>query len=166
MSLGLFRGQLALVRAGDDVEREMIWSLQYYIMAGTDGKTYYAKVRAVDWAGNVGQWSEPTDGITVDRTGPSGPDASDEGEWCTGLTTTFTWTASTDAVSGFSHYLVYVGTAPKEGDIVHDMVILGQSFTLTNLTEGTTYYCSVKEVDMVGNLGILGVNRVDNTQHR
>lgn len=130
---------------------------RYRLLAGAvDGTTYYARVRAMDMAGNLGPWSDSTDGITVDMTPPTAPAAADEGEWCTGTSTRFTWGASTDGVSGLAHYLVQVGTTPGEGDVVTDLLILGRNYTLTNMEEGVTYYCTVRGVDVAGNLGEWG----------
>ncbi|MDH5543241.1 MAG: Ig-like domain-containing protein [Nitrospinota bacterium] len=40
-------------------------------ITGADGETLFAKVRAVDTAGNIGAWSGNSDGIDIDTTPPS-----------------------------------------------------------------------------------------------
>ena len=69
-------------------------------VAVADGSTVYARVKAIDAAGNEG-WSGWSDGVQVDATAPTAPTgvASTLGAWVRD-SATFTWTRGTDAGSG------------------------------------------------------------------
>jgi hypothetical protein len=121
-----------------------------------DGKSYYCHVRAQDAAGNLGAWSEWTDGIWVDVTAPTTPSVSDPGVYSTKASIAFTWTASTDATSGVAGYRVYVGTTPSTDDVVSGTMVSGTTYTLPNGQDGVTYYCRVRAVDQAGNVGLFG----------
>ncbi|MGQ9583277.1 MAG: M6 family metalloprotease domain-containing protein [Thermoplasmatota archaeon] len=56
-----------------DVLRELrVQGLNHTLEGALDGTTYFVRVRAVDLAGNVGEWGPESDGVTVDLTPPSG----------------------------------------------------------------------------------------------
>ncbi|MCX8037089.1 MAG: Ig-like domain-containing protein [Candidatus Sumerlaeia bacterium] len=50
-------------------------------VTGTNGQTLYARVRALDRAGNIGTWSPNSDGITIDQTRPRLSSASSPNNW-------------------------------------------------------------------------------------
>ncbi len=111
-----------------------------------NGTSYYVSVRAFDGSGysDVGT----ADGIRVDTQAPTvpGSTAATAGNG----TAQVTWTASTDALSGFNHYVVYRGTS-QGGPYtsVANRTLL--SFDDSGLANGTTYWYRVTGVDNVGN---------------
>jgi hypothetical protein len=116
-----------------------------------DGQTIYARVRAIDAAGNA-TWSAWSDGITVDATPPSAPGTpTDAGAWSTSTTVAFSWTGSTDAGSGLASYWLTVTTgAGGTGTVLYD----GTNGLLTtrNVTvaDGQAAYARVKAIDAAG----------------
>ena len=127
---------------------------EWYNLTGvTEGVTYYAQLRAVDTAGNVGQWSTPTDGITVDLTAPGTVSVEDEGQWSDASWTTWSWTDAAEAVSGVERYLVDVGTSVGNANVIAGVGVSTTEYSLSGLSDGKTYYCRVRARDSAGNLG-------------
>ncbi|MEW5759827.1 MAG: hypothetical protein AB1779_03565, partial [Candidatus Thermoplasmatota archaeon] len=70
---------------GNDIVNEL-WVgniLSYTYSSGIDGKTYYAKIKAKDFAGNIGSYSDSSSGTTVDTTKPSKVVVLDDGLYTT-----------------------------------------------------------------------------------
>jgi predicted phage tail protein len=113
-----------------------------------NGTTYYFKVAAVNTVG-VGPASSAasaTPAAAVTKPGPP-----------TGLTATLghsrvilSWTApGSDGGAGISGYLIYQGTSPggEAGTPVNGSPVSATSYTVTGLTNGTTYYFKVAAVN-------------------
>ncbi len=125
------------------------------------GTTYYVSVRAVDNAGNTGT-STTSDGITVDTAAPAAPATVNDGTGADTDTSTSTttlsanWSTVTDPISGLAKYQYAIGTTVG-GTQTLGYTDNGTSTTVTNsslsLTNGTTYYVSVRAVDNAGNTG-------------
>lgn len=123
----------------------------------TEGTYYYASVRAVDLAGNISPVATG-DGFRADATAPNPPATFDDGVTSpsTTQTPTFSWTASTDSVSGLDHYEIALGTSSGATDLMTwTDVGTGTTKVTTglSLTEGHTYYASIRAVDQAGNVG-------------
>jgi hypothetical protein len=116
--------------------------------------TYYARVKAVDRAGNVGDYSTTSDGITLDVTEPSAVAVADDGGY-TNMDDLIhvSWTSSIDNLSGIKTYEYALGTAPGETDIrswtdaglITDLAITG-----IDLKEGNTYFVSIRAINGAG----------------
>jgi hypothetical protein len=122
----------------------------------TEGTIYYASVRAVDRAGNKSTVASG-DGFRADATAPTMPATLDDGI-TSALTTqspTLTWAASTDAVSGLARYEVAIGTSSGASDVLSWTgvgLVTSKVVTGLALTEGQTYFASVRAVDQAGNV--------------
>ena len=127
----------------------------------SSGTTYYVSVRAVDNAGNTGAVTT-SNGITVDTVAPTATGAVNDGTgsdatWTNSTTTlSANWTAATDALSGIQKYQYAIGTT-SGGTQTLGYTDNSTSTTVTNsglsLSNGTTYYVSVRAVDNANNTG-------------
>ncbi len=88
--------------------------------------------------------------IGRDATPPTEPGQADALATVTVPRVTFSWAASTDVGSGFSHYLVYVSTDVDGADVVVALRSDQPSVTMEGLAQGVTYYARVLAVDRVG----------------
>jgi C1A family cysteine protease len=123
-----------------------------------NGATYYFSVKAVNGSGLA---SDPanSNGQTVDVTTPAPPGAVNDG---TGPDDAFAgsltqlsanWTASSDPESGIASYLYAIGTTAGGTDLVpwtDNGAGTGVTRTGLGLTNGATYYFSVKAVNGSG----------------
>lgn len=64
--------QIGTTPGGSDVFAGAVGMVLTTGITVTSGGTYYCRVQAVDAAGNVGPWSESSDGVMVDTVAPSG----------------------------------------------------------------------------------------------
>ncbi|MGI6103244.1 MAG: DUF2341 domain-containing protein [Patescibacteria group bacterium] len=144
-----------------------------------EGEQYYVATRAIDRAGNITSISS-SDGIVPDVTPPTAVPVVDEQKTGTdnGLvnsttTLSLTWEAATDAISGIQKYQYALGTTPGATDVVtwtdstaqiasvsrtagsigvaNAATTYEQSVTGLSLSNGTTYFASVRAVDNAGN---------------
>ncbi len=119
-----------------------------------DGQTVYLRVRAVDAAGNVGNWSEASTPLMTDRTSPQGPVfASTPPEWSNTSALAWVWALATDSFSGVAGYLVRLGTSPMADDVIRETSTAADSFAVSSAPAGGSLYLSVRAVDAAGNLG-------------
>jgi hypothetical protein len=126
----------------------------------TNGTTYYISVRATDNVGNVSTVAT-SDGITVDTDGPvletpfEGSLTADIDYQNSGSELIIAWSGSDPA--GIAFYEYALGTTSGASDAV-DWTSAGAAtadtlyFTVFSLTEGATYYLSVRATDNVGNV--------------
>jgi len=138
--------------ASDVVDGLAVDGTSFRFDAGSDGTTYYLRVAAVDNAGNVGNLSAPTDGVTVDMTPPLSVPVRAPGVWSTRPALTFTWDAPAEG-EGIARTYVAVGTAPGSPMSTAVLPRLARSFTYPGGYDGTTYYCWVYFEDAAGNVG-------------
>ena len=125
----------------------------------SDATKYYISARATDKAGNVSA-VKTGDGITIDLTAPSVGTVSDGTDGDISFTASSTtlyaqWTGFKDVTSGITDYEYAIGTNSGGKDTKDwtsnsmDTTVTVTSLTLTN---GQTYYVSVKAKDLVGNV--------------
>ena len=118
----------------------------------TQGKTYYFSVKAENGAG-VFSTIVSSNGQTVDTSAPTAPLVKDAGDY-TNVNTELTaqW-FSTDQESGIVDNRYALGTSAGATDVVN-WTSIGGANTIThsdlNLTEGKTYFFSVKTMNNVG----------------
>ena len=127
-----------------------------------NGVTYFVSVRATDLVYNVSDVAT-TDGVTVDTIAPvisvvfEGATTQDEDYQGSDTTFMIGWDGSDDA-SGIDYYEYAVGSTPEGTDIV-DWTNAGTAtdvyITSLSLTEGTTYYGSVRAYDVAGNVSVV-----------
>lgn len=124
-----------------------------------DGHTYNFVMRSVDNAGNYSSEVSSLD-WTVDTTPPSAPGAITTGVVPLNFnqaTPTFTFTNSTDAASGLSHYVIEIRKQSDSSVVKAYTKATGNGSGLSYsedvdfLTSGETYYANIKAVDMAGN---------------
>ncbi|MBI5467234.1 MAG: LysM peptidoglycan-binding domain-containing protein [Candidatus Kerfeldbacteria bacterium] len=129
--------------------------------ATSDGASWYIHVQAYDLT-ETG-WDNADYGpFYFDATAPTTPATVNDGTGADATTTASTttlsanWTASTDATSGLLKYQYAIGTT-SGGTNVLTYTDNGTSTTVTNtsltLTNGQTYYISVRAVDNANNTG-------------
>lgn len=122
-----------------------------------NGTTYYFTVQAKNGAGS---WSESgaSDGITVDAGAPSAPVVTDDGDYALPDSLHAVWSAE-DTGSGIQEYQYAIGTSAGGTDIV-DWTSAGTGTEVTHtglsLSEGVTYYISVKAQNGVGSWSEIG----------
>jgi len=136
-----------------DVYTGFTTDTSYTYTGASDGTTYYMRIRAEDNAGNVGQYSAPSDGITVDTVPPVTPAISDSGNYTNTSYITWTWPSGSDSVSGIKGYYIYVGTSPGLSNVINGAFVTGNSYTFINGMDGVTYYARLVAQDNAGNLG-------------
>ena len=112
-----------------------------------NGTTYFFRVTAVS---RVGEGQPSAEVQAVPLTVPGAP---------TGLTATpgnskvtLAWTAPASGGALIKGYIIYKGTSPggETGTPVNDSLVTGTSYTVTGLTNGTTYYFKVVAVNAAG----------------
>jgi hypothetical protein len=126
-------------------------------VGGANGQRLYARVRALDRAGNASPWSASSDGILIDTAAPAAPGVpADTGSFTSSTAVRFTWTAATDpgtTPSGVASYDLRVGTAPGWINVFNANV--GNARTrVVNGANGQTLYARVRARDSAGNLGL------------
>jgi hypothetical protein len=128
-------------------------------VAAADNQTITVKVRAVDRAGWVGDWSDPSSPVKVDAAGPSAP-GQPSVPALTQASLHVTWPAATDAASTVQSYLVQVGTDATFSGGVFATVDAGNS-TSTDVSvasrDGQTVFVRVAAVDQFAHQGAWSV---------
>ncbi|MBF0502939.1 MAG: fibronectin type III domain-containing protein, partial [Candidatus Riflebacteria bacterium] len=127
-------------------------------LALTNGTTYYVSVYADDKAYNVS--SAATGSWTVDTATPTAPTSVVDGVAASSTTTSpvISWTASTDA-GGVNHYEVAIGTSAGGTQTANWTNVGNATSTIITgmaLTNGTTYYASIRAVDNASNVSAVG----------
>ena len=126
-----------------------------------NGGEYYVSVRAVDTAGNTSE-TATSNPVVVDTIAPEAPPAVNDGTGTDAAHTTnltslsANWTAVTDASSGIQTYQYAIGTTTGGTDVVNwtdNTTSTSVTVSGLSLTNGTTYYVSVRAVDNAGNIG-------------
>jgi formylglycine-generating enzyme required for sulfatase activity len=125
----------------------------------TDGHTYTFVMRTVDAAGNYSS-EVSSGGWTVDTTPPTAPGVITTGSVPANfkqVTPTFTFTESSDAASGLSHYIVEIRKQSDSSVVKAYATAIGNGAGLSYsegadfLTGGETYFANIKAVDVAGN---------------
>ena len=125
----------------------------------SNGTAYYISVRATDNAGNVST-TIISDGVIVDTAAPTAGNVTDSTavdlDWTRSTSSlTSTWTGFSDALSGIQKYEYVIGTTLGGTDVVtwtDNSMTTSVTKTGLTLTNGTTYYISVRATDNVGNV--------------
>ena len=144
----VYQGTSSGGEAAAPVNSSLATTTSYTVTGLTNGTTYYFTVTAVNRVGD----GEPSSEVAATPvTAPGAP---------TGLTATagntqvtLTWTApASDGGSPVSGYNVYQGTSPggEAAAPVNSSLATTTSYTVTGLTNGTTYYFTVTAVSAVG----------------
>lgn len=130
--------------------------------AAADGNNWYLHVLAYDYT-ETGSGGEVSYGpFWFDATAPGPPATVNDGTGADISAQTSTtelsanWTASTDAASGLQKYQYAIGSTPAGTDVVaYTDNGTATSVTASGLTlsVGSTYYVSVRAIDVAGNTG-------------
>jgi hypothetical protein len=113
---------------------------------------YYIHARAKDAAGNLSVVTHVS--ALLDNTAPTAPSGVNDGNYLASLAASpnITWTASSDA-NGVDHYDVAIGTSAGASDTkTWATASSGNSIASLSLLSETTYYASVRAVDVAGNI--------------
>ncbi len=116
---------------------------------------YFYQVRARNGAGLWGAFSPVSDGVLVDRTGPSVVTVTDDGATTTSTTTLHaTWTAASDPESGLLQYEYLIRRDSTAGTILVTWTPVGLATEVTrtglSLVSGTRYYLGVRAKNNAG----------------
>ena len=120
-----------------------------YVFSLADGN-YYWRVRAGDYTGNLGKWSE-TATVFIDYTAPTMPRGliSTTGDY----SVTLGWTAAVDSGSGVARYEYRIASDSSFVSIVvSGESAVNSNVTVSNLVYGN-YYWQVRAIDNSGNIG-------------
>jgi len=160
----------SLEGGADIINSSFTTSTTFIYSNGITGKTYYARVRAQDNAGNYSSFSNNSDGITVDTTPPTAVGNVRDGFGADIYYSTYTnqlsanWDTATDSESGISKYWYAISsTTPGGPEFVNWTSVISTSVTKTGLAleNGVTYYFVVKAEN---GAGIVGSTAVSNGQ--
>lgn len=95
-----------------------------------------------------------TNALYVDNTDPSDVSAvNDPGSFVTVNNVTWDWTGATDDHSGLAYYNIQLAPDAGCATPIWTRTTTNTTYTVSNLTDGTTYYFCVQSVDNVGNTG-------------
>jgi hypothetical protein len=126
------------------------------VAMGANGQRLYARVRARDRVGNIGAWSNSSDGILIDTAAPGTPGTPRDAGAYTSLTAVrFYWTAATDvgtSPSGIASYDFQVGTTAGGSNIFSGNIGNVLTRTVTG-AHGQTLFARVRSRDRAGNVG-------------
>ena len=131
------------------VESATVTTTEYAFTGITEGN-YYWRVRAEDFTGNLGDWSE-TASVFVDLTAPTAPRGltSTSGDY----SVTLSWSAASDSGSGVALYEYRIATDSGFASIT----VSGESSSISDVTVNDlvygTYYWQVRAIDNSGNVG-------------
>ncbi len=117
---------------------------------------YYIHARAKDAAGNLSLVTHVS--ALLDNTAPTAPSGVSDGNYLSSLAASpnITWTASSDA-NGVDHYEVALGTFAGASDTkTWATASSGDSIASLSLLSETTYYASVRAIDVAGNISTVG----------
>ena len=122
-----------------------------------DGLTYYARVRAVNGRGIPGQWSQSSDGITVDLTPPSQPSIMslthpDPDIGYCNAAPVFQLSGPAD-ISGIAWYFWGIDQLANTVPTALDKHSAGQTIQSESLLADGTWYFHVTAKDAAGNMG-------------
>jgi predicted phage tail protein len=126
----------------------LITGTSYTVTGLTNGTTYYFTVKAVNAVGSSAASNEAS---ATPATVPGAPTGL--GATRGNTTVALSWKApSSNGGSAITGYNVYEGTSPgaEAGTPVNTSPITGTSYTVRGLTNGTTYYFTVKAVNAAG----------------
>jgi len=117
------------------------------------GNTYYIRTRAVDNAGNFGEWSELSEPVTADFSMPITPTPIPNSLYNdTGIISWY-WSKGAGTGSTISNYTISIGTSPGTTNIIENFLTEKCNFfTQIPLAEGK-YYAMLMATDMAGNRG-------------
>lgn len=141
---------------GDVVGDLNVGSGTSYTLAGaTNGTTYYLSVRALDYAGNWGPWSNSSLPTLADHRGPAPGVAGSAAQWVNTSQVDWTWGAFVDP-SGIARYQVRLGTSPDGSQVLDAYDVTGTNFSFATALESVQYYLSLRAQDQAGNWGPWG----------
>lgn len=124
---------------------------------GAEGDTVYFRLQVIDAVGNRSDWSDWSDGITIDSTVVGTPAApEDDGDFTTSTTLWFLWERPAEPPNVAS-YVLQLGTFPGGGDVTTITGITEEQasvdVSLHGLGNGSTCYARVAAVDGLGRQG-------------
>nr|MBC8343476.1 T9SS type A sorting domain-containing protein [Bacteroidota bacterium] len=131
-----------------------------YVVALTQGPTYYVNAYAIDAVGNVSA-TVSSDGFGVDLDSPLAGTVFDgqtvDLDWTNNDSTlSANWSGFSDATSSIENYEYSIGTSAGSQNITQWTLIPGTLITVTqdslNLTHGTTYFFNLHAYDEADNV--------------
>ncbi|OGS27287.1 MAG: hypothetical protein A2297_00370 [Elusimicrobia bacterium RIFOXYB2_FULL_48_7] len=126
--------------------------LTWSITGCTQGKTYYARVRAANGSGLYSDYSSNSTGITIDTTTPTIPGivrdgtGADVGYTSSSSTLSANWSTGLDLESGITRYWYAIGTTPGATNVLawtNNGTAISATKDNLNLASEQVYYFSV-----------------------
>ncbi|MEW5760274.1 MAG: chitobiase/beta-hexosaminidase C-terminal domain-containing protein, partial [Candidatus Thermoplasmatota archaeon] len=138
---------------GSDIIGDAFVKEPYYLYNyGKDGITYFASVKAVDKAWNIGEKAFSKFGTTVDILPPSKPEPLFIKPYTNTTSLIWSWKESKD-FSGVLGYYISIGSYPGGEDILKELWISEKYYIFNYGVNGMTYYAKVRAMDRACNLG-------------
>ncbi len=119
------------------------------LVTGSDGDSLYARLIAVDNAGNS-RTSANSNGITIDTGDPVASVPTDAGVYTNSTSVTINWAAPSDSISGVASSTLQVGTTPGGNDIF-DGDVTGNTSQIVTGANGDTIYARLIVTDNASN---------------
>lgn len=132
-------------------------SASFTLLGAANGSVYYLSVQARDAAGLWGAWSNSSDGILVDLSGPLAEKPNSPKAWVNTTWIQWFWNATADSGSPIVAYGIRVGSVAGAGDILSGIEVAGLDYTYSDAAEGPSYYLAVRALDLAGNYGPWGL---------
>lgn len=138
--------------ASADVYTGNVGDVATYTATATAGQTLYARVRAVNGAGLMSDFSAWSDGVVLDTTAPSGVGTvTGPGTYTASTTLNLSWGAATGGGCPITGYVILVGTSAG-GSQLASIEQAGTTYQRT-AAHGDTLYFTVSAKNAAGTAG-------------
>ncbi len=149
-----YKLQVGTAIGRNDVFDKWITRKLEYKVAGKHGQTLYARIQVHNAAIGVSEWSDWSDGITIDLTPPTAPGKpSSEATAVNYFDVPFSWGAATDDLSGIANYHLRVMDLNADSAIVFDQWVGETTEAIVPANDGQSLLASVRAKNKAGLFG-------------
>lgn len=149
-----YKLQVGTAIGRSDVFDKWITRKLEYKVAGKHGQTLYARIRVHNAAIGVSDWSDWSDGITIDLTPPSAPGKpSSEATAVNYFDVPFSWDPASDDLSGIASYRLRVIDLNADSAVVFDQWIGESPTAIVPANDGQALLASVQAKNKAGLVG-------------
>ncbi len=125
-----------------------------YKVAGKHGQTLYARIKVHNAAIGVSDWSDWSDGITIDLTPPTAPGKpASEATAVNYFDVPFSWAAASDDLSGIASYRLKVIDLNADSTVVFDQWLGDNLTAIVPANDGQALLASVQAKNKAGLIG-------------
>jgi hypothetical protein len=118
-----------------------------------DDNTYYCRIRVVNGAGTISDFSSSSVGIHVDLDTPECSTPVSTVKYNNTGRVIWTWPPAPDTGSGIAGYYVTITKAPTDTIVVDNVWTTNNYFEKSLLQDGNVYYCRIKAENGAGTIG-------------